>query len=332
LIELVEELVIGGDENEYAFHALFPRVVADEAGQIFAMDGGNRRIQVYGPDGNYLRTIGRSGNGPGEFSNVALIARVGNQLATHELSTEYLSLFSVDGTYQRRVPAPRSSFRIIGDAPGFLVQHTTVLRDIAMLSLISGEGEMADLIGVKKGDPPTYPLGRGRLPLRAVSQVTELTEAHGDVFYLAGTEGYEVAAFNANRELTWVLRLEWPQLPLTEDERRYVLGFMNNAGLPITTEDIDWPSHLPALAWIRSDGEGRLYVFPAIEARREPADDESKLRPVDVYDKEGNLLLNGVIKLARWEWQAAVGNLIYGTRVDPATGEWQLVRHRLVLR
>jgi len=119
---------------------------------------------------------------------------------------------------------------------------------------------------------------------------------------------------------------------MTEDERRYVLGVMNNAGLPIKTDDIDWPSHLPALAWIRSDGEGRLYVFPAIEAHREPADDESKLRPVDVYDTEGNLLLNGVIKLARWEWQAAVGDLIYGTRIDPATGEWQLVRHRLVLR
>jgi hypothetical protein len=112
LIELVEELVIGGDENEYAFHALFPRVVADEAGQIFAMDGGNRRIQVYGPDGKYLRTIGRSGNGPGEFGNVALIARAGNQLATHERSTAYLSLFSVDGTYQRRVLAPRASFRM----------------------------------------------------------------------------------------------------------------------------------------------------------------------------------------------------------------------------
>ena len=335
MIELVDELVIGGDEDEYAFHALFPRVVANQRGQIFVMDGGNRRIQVYGRDGHYIQTIGRSGKGPGEFGNAASIAIAGGQLATLELYTRYLSLFSTQGIYQKRVSVPNHTFRIVGDAPDYVVLHT-VLPDHTVLSVVSdkdgpGEPEARDLLVIENGRRPTYPLGGRRLPLRSLSQFVELTEAHGNVFYVAGTEGYEVAAFTADRELAWLLRLAWPRLPLREQDSRYVLEVLVGAGLPVGPRDVEWPSHLPALAWIRSDGHGRLYVFPAIEARREPVDDISKLRPVDVYDSDGNLLVSGLIKLGRWEWQSAVGDLVYGTRLDPATGEWQIVRQRLIL-
>jgi len=40
----------------------------DDAGSIYILDSGNQRIQVFGPDGRYVRTIGRKGQGPGEFS------------------------------------------------------------------------------------------------------------------------------------------------------------------------------------------------------------------------------------------------------------------------
>lgn len=41
----------------------------DDAGNIYILDSGNQRIQVFGPDGRYVRTIGRKGQGPGEFSS-----------------------------------------------------------------------------------------------------------------------------------------------------------------------------------------------------------------------------------------------------------------------
>jgi sugar lactone lactonase YvrE len=39
----------------------------DKAGNIYILDAANSRIQKFGPDGNYLATIGRKGQGPGEF-------------------------------------------------------------------------------------------------------------------------------------------------------------------------------------------------------------------------------------------------------------------------
>ena len=39
----------------------------DPAGRLFVSDAGAFRIQVYGPDGGYLRTIGAHGDAPGQF-------------------------------------------------------------------------------------------------------------------------------------------------------------------------------------------------------------------------------------------------------------------------
>jgi len=53
------------DEN-LAFH--YPSdVAADAEGNLYVLDAGNTRVQKFGPDGKYLATIGRKGQGPGEF-------------------------------------------------------------------------------------------------------------------------------------------------------------------------------------------------------------------------------------------------------------------------
>ncbi len=43
-------------------------VVLDSAGNIYVLDTGNNRIQKFTPEGKYLATIGRFGQGPGEFN------------------------------------------------------------------------------------------------------------------------------------------------------------------------------------------------------------------------------------------------------------------------
>lgn len=56
------------DEN-LAFRSPLDMAVDDE-GRIYILDSGNQRIQVFGPDGKFLRTIGRRGQGPGEFESL----------------------------------------------------------------------------------------------------------------------------------------------------------------------------------------------------------------------------------------------------------------------
>ncbi len=67
------------DDENLAFSSPLDMAV-DAAGNIFILDGGNQRIQVFGPEGRYVRTIGRRGQGPGEFESLSSICidRQGN--------------------------------------------------------------------------------------------------------------------------------------------------------------------------------------------------------------------------------------------------------------
>jgi len=44
-------------------------VVLDDAGNIYILDAGNYRIQKFDPEGKYLDSFGREGQGPGEFNS-----------------------------------------------------------------------------------------------------------------------------------------------------------------------------------------------------------------------------------------------------------------------
>lgn len=68
-IELVRTIGdVDTDDENLAFSSPSDMGV-DDAGNIYILDSGNQRIQVFGPDGRYVRTIGRKGQGPGEFSS-----------------------------------------------------------------------------------------------------------------------------------------------------------------------------------------------------------------------------------------------------------------------
>ncbi|MFT7698710.1 MAG: hypothetical protein ACI8S7_000523, partial [Candidatus Krumholzibacteriia bacterium] len=60
----------GGDDDEIFFGTI-AEFLHDEDGNIFLLDGQLSEISVFDPDGEWLRTIGREGEGPGEFQNGA---------------------------------------------------------------------------------------------------------------------------------------------------------------------------------------------------------------------------------------------------------------------
>jgi len=65
--ELEEDLSIGNEKDDNYMFYKGVSIDVDSYGNIFVLDIGNYRIQKYDGRGNYLRTIGRKGQGPGEF-------------------------------------------------------------------------------------------------------------------------------------------------------------------------------------------------------------------------------------------------------------------------
>ena len=62
---------IGSNDGQFKF----PRGVAvDDQGFIIVGDSGNNRIQVFNPDGSFLKSFGTWGAGEGEFKGLEGVA------------------------------------------------------------------------------------------------------------------------------------------------------------------------------------------------------------------------------------------------------------------
>lgn len=78
-----------------------PRSLAvDEWGRVYVVDSKPATIKVFTPDGKLIRTIGREGEGPGEF-RVGFIATRGEHLVLHDPRIGRTSVFDTAGTFIR---------------------------------------------------------------------------------------------------------------------------------------------------------------------------------------------------------------------------------------
>jgi DNA-binding beta-propeller fold protein YncE len=66
-INLVRKIGDINTEDEHCAFRYPSDIAVDASGNIYVLDSGNARIQEFTADGKYLATIGRHGQGPGEF-------------------------------------------------------------------------------------------------------------------------------------------------------------------------------------------------------------------------------------------------------------------------
>lgn len=103
-----EELAIGvveGDEN-YMFgnHIIFN---TDDEGNFYITDWDRKKIQKYSPEGKFLLTIGKQGQGPGEFANLS-IARFDSRQRIYvtDIANHRINFFDKKGNFLEQVTIP----------------------------------------------------------------------------------------------------------------------------------------------------------------------------------------------------------------------------------
>lgn len=97
-LALVEELRIGSlDDPDSGFSAIHG-VDVDRDGNVYAFEGQAAQIRVYDPQGRHLRTIGRRGEGPGEFEDSPVFGVVGDTIWAYDSTLRRVTLFDRRGT------------------------------------------------------------------------------------------------------------------------------------------------------------------------------------------------------------------------------------------
>jgi len=344
VIEVVDDLVLGDALNpEEAFFQ--PSYVdTDTDGNIFVLDRGDPRIQVFDPHGNYLRTMGREGQGPGELARPSYLL-VTDDYVVVRADTRRISTWTLDGEHVRDTQLEDSLLGWMGFDQGFVAQR--FIREEAATperlppavdsySVYDAFGEpLAALLDIQEPEPTvlTIPGGgwlstTGLIPEWGVRSAT----ARDGSFYVTTSSEYQLHAYGPR---PWSLRVAWPREPVTGEHIATVkerMAATEGMLAQVDLSGVKWADNHPAIRGLEVDGHGHIYVYPfLLELHRPMARDEEPPdipRMVDVYSSDGELLFNGLIDLGGWT--SARGDFVYTTRTNDVTEETEVVRLRLV--
>ncbi len=70
-VRLQEVWRVGGEDDDANLFGVVAQVIADEKGNLYVLDGQLSEVAVFAPDGRRTGTLGREGEGPGEFRRPA---------------------------------------------------------------------------------------------------------------------------------------------------------------------------------------------------------------------------------------------------------------------
>jgi len=102
--KLEEDLSIGNEKDEnYLFYRTW-HLAVDRQGNIYVLDGGNKCIQVFDKQGQYLRTIGRKGQGPGEFRSPQNVFVNDKNGEVYVPDFRSIKVFASNGNYLKTIP------------------------------------------------------------------------------------------------------------------------------------------------------------------------------------------------------------------------------------
>lgn len=350
-LDTVPAVRIGGDEESDPAYDLLQvnDVIRLGDGRIALINSGTSEVRIYDRAGRHLRTVGRAGEGPGEFRVIETLDRsAGDTLHVYDYMLRRATSIAPDGTLL-------GSLTLRAELDGAFLQPQARLRDgswVATAQVFSGEGEtgvrrdsltlvrlapafdsIADTIG-RFPASEMYVSHGGQGSNRFVSfslvpfGLTTQVAAGGGRVFVGNPERYLIQVYGQDGALERSIRRPVEREPVTEDDvarlREHELGEADprfREQVEAKWADAPVATLKPAFARMTVDSEGALWV----QGPRVLADDPGH---ADVFDEEGRLL--GRISLPGSFRITEIGtDYVLGVARDPDTGLEQVRLYEL---
>ncbi len=137
------------DNDDYLFYIPVD-IDADSRGNLYVLEGGGKKIKKFDADGNYIKTIGREGQGPGEFMrpNELEIDRNDNVFVV-DYGNNRIEVFDCDGKYLKSLKYNRTyvdAFQLLSS--GDVVMQNLATENIYRFKSQNGEKSRMPLVFV----------------------------------------------------------------------------------------------------------------------------------------------------------------------------------------
>ena len=276
IFEIKEELSLGVAEGAEEYMFLDAREVAvDNRERMFVSDIRGFHIKVFDKFGKYIKTIGRKGQGPGEFSQISSIQITPrNELMVYERNGFKLTFFSLDGDYIRTVLLKGvQAFWIRENSRGNYFESTVEFQGQYGTNTFRVATEVKEY-GSDLGFIKTIAKDKFRnanVPLRH-DMLARFPSF--DLLICGFKDSYELQMINLEGEIFRKVLKDFSQIEISEEEK-------TKRKLPKSNE---LPKYFPAFQDFSSDEEGRIYV----QLFERQADGDKFY--YDVFDPEGRYI------------------------------------------
>ncbi len=303
-ITFQEELSVGGGEDpETSFSEVGLFVVSDQ-GTIFGLDMKARNIKVYDAEGNFVRLIGRPGQGPGELGIPGgIVLTPDNELMVLDASNRSLSYFSLEGEHirNRSIADKLGLILLVSDGKGNLAGREMGLEGSEMyFELKKFDRDLNPLFTVSKVKfKPPVPGSGNKINLMDMINMYAF-DRKGNLYY-GPNKDYEIQAFDAQGRHFLSIQREYKKVKITQDDIDEIMermeAFGGAAGGINITELFEFPDYFPPYRNFVFDEDGRMFVTTWEKG------EEKKDFWVDVYDQEGRYFTRFLTKIEISLWK-----------------------------
>lgn len=252
-------------------------------GRLVVANGGSKELRFYDAGGRHLESVGREGEGPGEFGALGGLELARDSLYVFDWRLVRVSVFDLDGVFARSYPVrvPGIAFpNAVGllDDGGWVVLSgfafspqdiAALVRDTSLVVHLHADGVAADTIG-RFPTVEFFVYGNGSMTT-AVSRAfgrSLASAAGGTRLYLGDTERYQIAGYGPTGTLESILRRRVAARSVTgadieaykEVDRRRLVDPQYRQQMERLLAEMPYPEEMPAFGALQTDAEENLWV------------------------------------------------------------------------
>ncbi len=289
--ELEEDLSIGNEEDENYFFYRVWHMAVDKKGDIYVVDNGNTRIQVFDKEGQYLRTIGRRGQGPGEFRGPSrvFVNDLNGEIYVWDIRS--IKIFSSNGDYLKTISL-KSFMRSFCISPGGIMLGMTSERQekeyVVSLSLINSTGEPETTIATYPDQISKLIEGRVGKFSHGFEHILLMSAINPQTFVYGYSSNYELNIISSAGKILFKIQKESSPLAISNKEKDAVREKYRDSPIK-NVNNIPFPKHKPYYGYILSDGD---WIF--VMQYKSPQD-QREVWPMDIFDAQGYYLYKSTL-------------------------------------
>jgi len=305
-IRLIKELTI--DDKSLPQDVFFEspaKLAFDADNNIYVSDYRSTNIKMFDPSGKFVKTLGREGQGPGEFQGPYYMSISKDRIAVYDLRNRRISILKPDGELTKHLQISieegrPAKIRPLPNGDFVFAMQKTYYRDLDKPQEYTIEIYSPEL--VRKKTLFSQEIWENRyiqtphftnVPQPFAALVYWDVSPDGKII-VGFSENYTIEIYDSEKGKLSSFSHPYEPVKITEQDKKTWFAQMTSAGPNGVTQgapdyivkNTTFPKHKPPYQYILADSEGNILVFPYQK------DNEKNVEGFDAFDPQGKFIGN----------------------------------------